>query len=186
MIDRISVVGALIVRRVATTLAFVVCTFLMVAAPASAHAILLSMTPADGSLMMTAPQAVVLTFDAPIQSLGDAVVVTDPEGASVTTGPPVILDATVTQRLASLTVPGRYSVAYRVVSADGHPVERELTFYYRQRTGSATDLPAISGVSPSPTMAVAVVAAIALLVAGLVIWVIRRRSRRHAVVDSAV
>ena len=42
----------------------------------------------------------------------------------------MIIDATVTQTLAPLTRAGRYTVTYRVVSADGHPVSAALPFTY--------------------------------------------------------
>ena len=164
-------------RRVTTAILLVLTALVVAAAPASAHAVLLSMSPADGSLVMSAPTAVVLTFDAPIQSVGDAVVVTGPTGESVTNGSPVIVDATVTQRLVALTTPGRYHVGYRVVSADGHPVERELTFYYQERVDPAptsTPDPATSAWIPVGLASVAIVG-VAVTVA--IAWAVRRSRR---------
>jgi|GEM_PF-2873281 len=100
----------------------------LAAVPAWAHAQLVAMTPADGSTVAVAPAQVVLLFDENIQPIGDAVVVTGPDGSRVDTGPVLVHDATATQRLRPLVDRGRYTVSYRVVSDDGHPVTRTLTF----------------------------------------------------------
>jgi len=147
---------------------------LLVATAANAHTTLVSMSPADGSLVTVAPEQVVLTFDNVIQVVGDAVLVTDPHGASVASGAPIVLDNTVTQKLNPLTVPGRYTVSYRVVSADGHPVERALTFYYLQNTDpTATPTPTSTGGSPI-VLWVVVGAAVILTLGVAVAW--RKRS----------
>jgi methionine-rich copper-binding protein CopC len=108
-------------------------------APAAAHTALVGMTPADGSTVTTAPTQVVLTFDEAVEQVGDAVVVTAPSGARVGSGAPVVDGSLVTQQLVALTEPGRYTVAYRVVSDDGHPV-----------TGSLGFTLAATSVSPTP------------------------------------
>ena len=105
------------------------------ATAADAHSVLISMAPADGSLVMTAPSQVVLTFDENVQSLGDAVSVIDPTGKQVQNGSPQVLNNTMTQALVPITVPGHYRVLYRVVSADGHPVTKELGFNYLSDVG---------------------------------------------------
>lgn len=114
------------IRRATTAVLLCLSGVVLAATAANAHTSLVSMSPADGSLAMSAPVHVVLTFDNVIQAVGDAVLVTDPHGASVASGAPIVLDNTVTQKLNPLTVPGRYTVSYRVVSADGHPVELSL------------------------------------------------------------
>ncbi len=106
----------------------VVAAALVVAAPAWAHSQLVSMSPADGSTVAVAPTRVVLTFDENIQDIGDAVVVTGPDGTRMDDGAPLILDAEATEQLHPLVYRGHYSVSYRIVSADGHPVSRTLGF----------------------------------------------------------
>ncbi|MCX6459286.1 MAG: copper resistance protein CopC [Actinobacteria bacterium] len=166
-----------LLRRVTTAALLCLVGLLLVATAANAHTTLVSMSPADGSLVTVAPEQVVLTFDNVIQAVGDAVLVTDPNGASVTEGAPVVLDDTVTQKLTPLTVPGRYAVSYRVVSADGHPVERALSFYYLQKTDptpSPTPTPTSSS-RGSPIVVWVVVGAAVILTLGVAVaW--RRRS----------
>jgi methionine-rich copper-binding protein CopC len=112
------------------------------AAPASAHDSLTGSTPADGSTVTTAPERVRLTFTDEVKQLGLTVLVKDPSGASVADGKPSIDGTAVLQPLVPLTAPGVYTVAYRVVSSDGHPINGRFTF--------TLDVPAESP-SPTPT-----------------------------------
>lgn len=103
------------------------------AAPAAAHANLLRVTPGDGDTVDTAPTTVTLTFDERMRAPA-VVVVTAADGRRVNTGRAVVLDNTTTTRVR-VSEPGRYTVAYRVVSADGHPVTGQTTFGFRAAAG---------------------------------------------------
>ena len=100
---------------------------LATALEASAHATLRSMTPAAGSTVSNAPTQVVLTFDEPVSTSFATVTVTDAKGASVTSGKTVVSGATVTQKLEPVGS-GHYTVAFRVVSDDGHPISQKASF----------------------------------------------------------
>ena len=159
------------------SLALAAAVTVIVALPAAAHTTLVSMSPAVGSLTETAPTQVVLTFADPVQSVGDAVVVRDPAGGTVSRGSPVVLNATVTQALSPITVPGTYTVAYRVVAADGHPVEGQQTFSYKARSTPApapTSDTATSSI-PSSTVYLLAVAAAAVVIAIIVMLMVRRQ-----------
>ncbi|WP_018654940.1 copper resistance CopC family protein [Actinomadura flavalba] len=100
------------------------------AAPASAHSRLVSSTPkADATA--TQVTEVELTFsDAPSAA---KVVVTDDEGTQFQAGEAARAGTVVTQRLKGALPGGAYTVAYRIVGADGHPVESDdLTFVVAQ------------------------------------------------------
>jgi methionine-rich copper-binding protein CopC len=121
---------------------------LALAAGAEAHAALRSITPADGARLTRAPTAVVLTFDEPIGKTFATVTVTDGAGASVGVGRAVVNGAVVSQRLGAGLTSGTYSVAFRVVSDDGHPVSDRTTFTLAlpaDGVGAATT-------APDPTM----------------------------------
>jgi methionine-rich copper-binding protein CopC len=100
----------------------------LVATPAMAHSELTSANPSDGSTLTSAPSQVVLTFNENIIAIGNQVSVRDSSGALVSDGTPTVVDATVTQNLKPLVYNGLYAITYRIVSADGHPVERNLSF----------------------------------------------------------
>lgn len=117
--------------------------------PALAHAALKSMSPADGSTVRSSPADVVLTFNEPVDGRFTAVKVTDPGGTAVSSGKPQVTDEVVTQRLAPLGVPGRYTVAFRTVSVDGHLVSGRRTFTFAPGTsGAAGTGPASPSTSP--------------------------------------
>ncbi len=122
--------------------------------PASAHTQLEKMFPADGSTVASAPSEVVLTFSEAVSSSFVAIQVTGPRGESVSEGRARVDGAVVTQALASPLAPGKYTVAYRVVSSDGHPVSDATTFTVVPSTPSSTantaPLPsATTNISPS-------------------------------------
>ena len=173
-------------RGVATTL--LALTMLVGwAAPASAHAIFVSMSPGDGSVVQQAPSQVVVTFNEPIQDIGTVLVVHSPSGGSVTSGSPVVLDNTVTQQLQPLSEPGTYSVAYRVTSTDGHPVSKELTFSFKNVSAVSSSAPATdagntssSGSSASSWLVPAAVVVAVALIALATLLVLRRRRRSSA------
>ena len=113
------------------------------AAPASAHTALQSASPADGSAVRP-PAQIVLTYNEPVQFT--QVVVTDAAGRQYQSGKPVNVDNTVTQQLATTPPNGRYTVAWRVVAPDGHPVEGTYKFTV---TGSSATAPAAAPAAPS-------------------------------------
>lgn len=96
-------------------------------APASAHAALVRIDPGDGARLGAAPAKVALEFNENVATPA-FVVITAPDGSRVRTGKVTILDKTVTVTVAPVDMKGTYLMSYRVVSADGHPVEGSTTF----------------------------------------------------------
>ncbi|TDT28493.1 copper transport protein [Streptomyces sp. BK208] len=101
------------------------------AGPASAHAALTSTDPGDGSVLRRAPARVTLTFSESVGLRDDSFRVLDPGGHRVRTGEGGHADGR--SETARVTLPGElgegtYTVAWRVVSADGHPVSGAFTF----------------------------------------------------------
>ena len=119
------------------------------ALPASAHSTLLSQTPEDGAELDEVPEAVVLTFNEDITDLGSDIVITGPDGEDASGDDTTIDGAEVSRPVADDLSAGEYSVDWRVVSADGHPISGEFTFTLTEQAvggGSATGTE-----SPSPT-----------------------------------
>jgi methionine-rich copper-binding protein CopC len=98
------------------------------AAPAAAHAHLVRAVPGDGATVTTAPARVRLVFDENVQTSA-ALVVTGPSGTRVEQGRVQVLDNTASVRVHVMAA-GRYTVAFRVVSADGHPVSAQTSFRF--------------------------------------------------------
>ncbi|MGW4756614.1 copper resistance CopC/CopD family protein [Streptomyces chartreusis] len=99
--------------------------------PASAHAALRGTDPEDGSVLKSAPRDITLTFTESVGLLEDSFRVLDPDGRRLRTGEPE--HARGGAETARVTLPaklaeGTYTVAWRVVSADSHPVSGAFTF----------------------------------------------------------
>jgi methionine-rich copper-binding protein CopC len=115
--------------------------------PASTHDALRSTNPADGATIDRLPDRVVLTFDQPALGLGSEVVVTGPAGPT-SDGPPSLVDNEVRQPLRAGPA-GRYTVVWRVTSADGHPVSGTFSFTTQQASTGPSS--ATSGSSTATT-----------------------------------
>lgn len=113
--------------RFAVVLAAVFASLVLGSVPAYAHAALVSTDPGDGARIATAPTKVTLTFNENVATPA-FVVVTAPDGTRVKSGKVTVLDHTVSASLAATDMKGTYTLSYRVVSADSHPVEGSSTF----------------------------------------------------------
>jgi copper resistance protein C len=98
------------------------------AAPASAHARLESSIPADGSSVASAPDTVSLTFSDDVQAEFASITLVGPDGTNYQTGDLSATGGTVTTSVKPLGPAGAYTIGYRVVSDDGHPVQGEVAF----------------------------------------------------------
>jgi copper resistance protein C len=119
------------------------------AGPAYAHDTLVSATPADGAAV-PAPRRVELVFDDVVLDRYGQLAVTGPDGRRYDRGAPEVLDTTIAVPLAPLPVTGRYTVAYRIVSADGHPVSGEVRFTVTAPAPDASAPPAGPGSVAAP------------------------------------
>lgn len=114
------------------------------ASPASAHTVLVSSDPVEGSRVRGVPSQVTLTFSEQI-ALAAFVVVTGPGERRVGSPEAEVSGRQVRQRVPDAG-PGTYRVAYRVVSVDGHPVTGELVFSTTVAAGGDAD--GATGVTP--------------------------------------
>ena len=117
-------------RRVAAVLLLTLLGVLGLATPAFAHNQLTSSNPTDKTSLDAGPGTVVLTFDQPVQA-GEGlntVAVTSENGDHWEGGVAEVASNVVTTPVRELGPAGDYTIAYRVVSADGHPVDGSLTF----------------------------------------------------------
>ena len=110
--------------------AFVVGTW---AEPALAHANLIRSDPADGDVLDDAPSEVTLTYSENVTVQNDGVRVLDATGERVDSGTATASGPVVTVPLEPLA-DGGYVVAWRAVSADGHPIRGAFTFSVGEAT----------------------------------------------------
>lgn len=114
----------------AATVLLAALSLLVTAPAASAHAVLVSSSPADGAVLARAPDRVTATFDEPVGVSADSLRVFAPNGDRVDTS-----GTTHGSRPQEISVAlrpglgrGTYTVSWHVVSADSHPVQGAFTF----------------------------------------------------------
>lgn len=116
------------------------------AGPAAAHDAAEASSPSDGATVATPPAEVSITFNQSPLGLGSQVRVSDPAGTDWADGKVEIVDNVATQKLREGAPAGKYTVQWRVVSSDSHPIEG--TFMFTAAAGAAGSTAA----APVPTV----------------------------------
>ncbi|MDX3531735.1 copper resistance protein CopC [Streptomyces sp. ID05-39B] len=124
------------------------------AGQASAHAALRGADPADGAVLKTAPRSITLTFTESVGLIDDTFRVFDPGNGRVETGEAQHVDGR--SDTARVTLPaklgtGTFTVAWRVVSADSHPIAGAFTFSVGAPSATLATVP--SGPVEDPAVA---------------------------------
>ncbi|QXC62886.1 copper resistance protein CopC/CopD [Aquihabitans sp. G128] len=130
-------------RRAARAVALVAAVLALAlapASPASAHAELTSTNPADGGVEATAPKEVTLQFSEDVAVQADGVRILDGNGERVDAGTATASGDTVTAKVDGTLSKGGYVVAWRVLSADGHPVRGAFSFSVGTKTAVRSGL----------------------------------------------
>ncbi|MEJ8280352.1 copper resistance CopC family protein [Pseudonocardia spirodelae] len=117
-----------VLRRIAVVLPAVLVALVAGSAPAWAHTELESSSPAADARVATAPTTVTLTFSEAVPAATARVTVTGPGGTDYAAGPATGDEGTLTVPLRPLGAAGGYTITYRVVSDDGHPVSGTVPF----------------------------------------------------------
>ena len=95
---------------------------------ASAHADRIACDPAEGAQLTRGPAQVSATFNEPLQKVFPAMTVVGPDANLWSSGDPRVDGPVLSVPLRPLGPVGRYTVNYRVTSADGHPVTGSCWF----------------------------------------------------------
>lgn len=98
------------------------------AAPASAHAALVTATPEPGSVVKTAPTEITITFSEGIVPVPARTQVLAPDGKRITDAVSVSGSVLRIQVRRADQPLGTYLVSYRIISGDTHPVGGAMTF----------------------------------------------------------
>lgn len=150
------------------------------AGPAAAHADFVSSDPADGAILDTPPAQITLTFSEDLLPGANTVAVTDATGAVIASEPIEPQGASVALPWPAGADGGTYRVAYRVVSADGHPITGSVLITVGRSSpepvpAAAQDTEPESGIIANAFVN-AVVVVVLVLIAAVIIVMIRRRS----------
>jgi copper resistance protein C len=142
-IRRAAAVGAALVAASALLL-------LLPALPASAHNSVIATSPGEGATVTEQPGIISLkTSDALLEVDGGSVIeVQGPDGRYYGDGCTVV-DGPTAAMQAELGTPGEYTVTWRVVSTDGHPITGTWAFAWQPADGvslaEGSELPAECG-----------------------------------------
>ncbi|GAA4559443.1 hypothetical protein GCM10023193_16790 [Planotetraspora kaengkrachanensis] len=151
--------------RVAAVALVACAATLLIATPARAHNVLIGSDPRQGAVLATMPGKVTLTFDQAVRRDFARIAVTGPDGARYEQGEVGVSGDDIFVALRGQGPSGTYSIGYRIVSNDGHPVTGTVSFTVGSGAGGqtgagaglpgsgttmgpATGPPAASGVAP--------------------------------------
>ncbi|MCO5997802.1 copper resistance CopC family protein [Actinoallomurus rhizosphaericola] len=146
-LPRLSRAGRRSLTRLAAATAAVAAGCLLTAPPASAHTTLVAAKPAKGA-KVASPAQIKLTYAGPVRFPG--VVLLDAKGGHHESGKAHAAGANVTERVAGVLPAGVYTVGWRVVAEDGHPVTGEYKFTV---VGGGASAPAPAGSAPAVSTA---------------------------------
>ncbi len=122
-----------------------------IATPASAHNVLVGSQPTNGAQLAVGPTRVELDFNAPVQNGPNEITVIGPDGKHWERTDKAAVDGnSVSTTVAPLGPVGVYTIGYRIISADGHPVQGEVRFTLTQ-AGTGTPVAAASASTSGST-----------------------------------
>ena len=112
---------------------------------ATAHDELTGSNPAEGAAVAVLPPSLELSFSSVPSGIGAQIQVLDESGADWADGPAEIVDRSATQPLRPGAPAGEYTVNWRVVSADSHPIEGSFAFTTQEGGTTAPDTASTAG-----------------------------------------
>ncbi len=148
-------------------------------APAAAHAQLIGSTPEADEVLDAAPSEIELEFNEVLIETGSTMLLIDSEGENRVAGDAVLDGRFVRADVAPDLPDGSYEIRWRVVSADGHPINGRIPFSIGAPGDPVPDEPADGGDEDegSMTMPIVVVAG-GVVVVGVVGWLVLGGRRR--------
>jgi methionine-rich copper-binding protein CopC len=166
--------------RLAALVAGLLSIAIALAPAAAAHAARIASDPVEGSRVSSGPGQVSATFNEPLQAEFDAMTVVGPDGNLWSAGDARVQGAVISVAVRPLGPAGRYTINYRVTSADGHVVTGSWWFELTTPGTGAPGPPASAestesaGIPVWPFLAVG-----AVFIVIVAAWAARRANRRR-------
>ena len=123
------------------TLAAVLAALLLVlgsSAAALAHDAVTETSPANGSTVGSVPDKIQISLSNSPAVIGSQILVLDEAGGNWAQGAVDVLDKVATQGVRPGAPAGKYTVQWRLVSSDSHPIEGEFSFTATAAGAAAT------------------------------------------------
>ena len=153
------------------------------AGTAAAHSAVTSSNPENAAQIATAPERASVTFNEALQEKFASLTVVGPDGNLWSKGDPTVQGNTVSVPLDGLGPGGEYTIAFRVTSADGHPVSGTRVFTLTE-VGTGVPGAKANGQEPGsdsgdsgPNVMIWVIVAAAVVVFGGGLWFTLRKPR---------
>lgn len=127
-----------LLRRLLAATAAVFLLLLGTSGAALAHDSVTGTSPADGSTVAAVPEKVEITLSNTPAVIGSQVQVLDAAGTNWASGNVDVLDEVAAQALKPGAPAGKYTVKWRLVSSDSHPIEGEFSFTATAAGGGAS------------------------------------------------
>ncbi|MDO1482087.1 copper resistance CopC family protein [Rhodococcus ruber] len=140
-------------RNLVAVVAVAVSMLLLGAGPVQAHSALIGSTPAADAVLEASPDRIEPQFNQPINASFATVTVTDEDGTQRGGSRVDVTGDGVQVAVLEPLTPGGYTVGYRVVSADGHPITGSYTFTVTAAAAAAAVPSAATSPAPSATAA---------------------------------
>lgn len=168
-----------------------IATVALGAPSAAADARLVSSSPQDGTSLDVAPAQVTFVFDLPLVEGVNTISLSDASGAVIVSSAVVPVGSSASLPVPAGLLAGTYEATYRVVPADGTPIEGAITFSVAssgsapatpQQGASAAPRPDVNsraGDAEFPILPVALVAVLALALLGLIALILGPRGRHN-------
>ncbi|KDA04548.1 copper resistance protein CopC [Microbacterium sp. CH12i] len=133
----------------------VTASVLGITSPAAAHDDLVSSYPQAEATIDGSPAEITLTFTADLTNMESASVieVIDAGGTNVAIDAPQVSAASITQHLAPDATAGVFTVRWKVVSSDGHPISGEYLYTVEDTAAGPAPADPAPAESNSPTPA---------------------------------
>ncbi|MEV0219320.1 copper resistance protein CopC [Streptomyces sp. NPDC050704] len=119
---------------------------------AAAHSAVRDTDPREGTVLKSAPKQVTMTFTESVGISDDSLRVLSPDNLRVNEGDTAHVAGrsdTARVRLGDDLPDGTYTVAWRVVSADSHPIAGAFTFSIGEPSETTADVSAVPAVNPA-------------------------------------
>lgn len=122
----------------------------LVPSAASSHAALSDSIPKDGAVLTELPQQVTVSLNERVREPAQLAVI-NADGNRINSKTVTVADNTASSQIVNRPGSGDYTMSYRVVSADGHPVTGTIKFTVEAPTSpSPSDPDTSTETSPSP------------------------------------
>lgn len=148
-VDETNMTSKKLLRRSLAGILALLLVFFGTATAAFAHDAVTETSPSDGSTVATVPAEIQITLSNTPAVIGSQILVFDEAGTNWASGDVQVLDKAATQALRSGAPAGKYTVQWRLVSSDSHPIEGTFSFTATAAgSGSAASTGAGAGAGP--------------------------------------